>query len=140
MHMMFFINQSPLVQPVVPKEPRKISPRFIIYIAGIKGKCMCVYQSLRKIQLFNKFWAIIFQFCFNWKNRITLNNDCIHRRQLAWFVGGELPAWPSNRLVLRGLHGSSRRRPRERVWSRRLFRDLFHQPADPLLLLFGRVR
>lgn len=77
------VNQSPLVQPIVPKEPRKISPRFIIYIAGIKGICMCVYQSLRKIQLFNKFWAIIFQSYFNWKNRITLNNDCIHRRQLA---------------------------------------------------------
>lgn len=44
---------------------------------------MCVYQSLRKIQLLNKFWAIIFQSCFNWKNRITLNNGCVHRRQLA---------------------------------------------------------
>lgn len=102
--MMFFSNQSPPVQPVVPKEPRKISPRFIIYIAGIKGICMCVYQSLRKIQLFNKFWAIIFQSCFNWKKRITLNNDCIHRRQLAWFIRGKLSTWPSNRLVLLYLH------------------------------------
>jgi len=85
----YSINQSLLVQLAAPKEPRK-SPRFIIYIAGIKGNiyiyvCMCVfeYQSLRKIQLFKKFWAIIFQSCFNWKNMITLNNDCIHRRQLA---------------------------------------------------------
>jgi len=121
---MLFLLYQPIIvgSTCCSKGAQKISKIYNLYCRN-KGKyiyiyiyiymyvCMCVfeYQSLRKIQLFKKFWAIIFQSCFNWKNMITLNNDCIHRRQLAWFVWGKLSTWPSNRLVLLYLHRSSRR-------------------------------
>lgn len=130
---------SLLVQLVASKEPRKSLQNS--YITGKKGTyiCICMLISLSGKHSFSiNLGPSYFSLGFNWKKMITLN-DCFHRRQLAWLVRGKLPTRPSDRLVLLTLHWSSRRRPCKRIRGWGFFRYLFHQPTNPLLLLFCRI-